>query len=129
MHEPTINTFLVVMGSIAAFIFSLILYVVYKGISEWNKNNKAPKISVNVFVKGKNSETHVSSSYNPTNDQSGYSYSPTTTVITRTVTFESKETKRRFVFDIEKMQFDLIFEGDSGVLTYQGTRFIGFKRD
>ena len=67
--------------------------------------------------------------YNAANEQGVYGYSPTSTTVTRTITFEDRDTKRRFVFGMERVQFDLIFEGDIGILTYQGTRFIEFKRD
>lgn len=126
MLSPTIITFFVIIGTFAAAIFFAILYFIYKSTTEWRSNNKAPKISLNVFVKAKNSESRVNSN-NAMNEQGGYS-SPTTTV-TRTITFEESDTKRRFVFYVERVQFDLIFEGDSGVLTYQGTRFLEFKRD
>ena len=64
MHDSTMTTFFLIIGTVGILVFGIIFYFVYKGVSEWNRNNKAPKISVKVFVKGKNSESHISSNYN-----------------------------------------------------------------
>ncbi len=44
------------------------------------------------------------------------------------VTFEV-ESGSRMEFQIDGSQYGLIAEGDSGKLTFQGSRYLGFERD
>ena len=43
------------------------------------------------------------------------------------ITFQTKSGER-IEFSVEDSEYGLLIEGDEGVLSYQGTRYLGFKR-
>ncbi|MEF2097481.1 DUF2500 domain-containing protein [Bacillus sp. CFBP9009] len=59
-----------------------------------------------------------------TNDQNVSSQSTSTTYFS-IFEFESGD---RFEFRLSGREFGILAEGDSGTLTFQGTRYIGFAR-
>lgn len=92
-----------------------------KGLGQWSKNNSQPVLAVPARIISK--RTDVSSHMHTSSDSFQHSH-----VTTRYyVTFEV-ETGSRMEFKIEGSQFGLLTEGDSGKLTFQGTRFLGFDR-
>jgi hypothetical protein len=106
------GTFCVVFFlAIAIFIF-----VFARLISEWAKNNKAPRLSVDAKIVDKRRATH----YNYSNGHHHHSHS-------YHVTFEV-QSGDRVELRVPWNEFGLLVVGDEGVLSFQGTRFLGFER-
>lgn len=106
--------FLVVMGM---FVFAAV-----KGIAEWNKNNNAPRLTVDATVVSK--RTNVSHSHH--HHGSGHMVH-TSASTTYYVTFQVPSSDR-MELRVAGHQFGLMVEGDRGRLTFQGTRFLDFER-
>jgi hypothetical protein len=112
---PTI----LVIGFIAFFI--LIIFSIIKGIGTWSHNNAQPRLTVlaKVVSKRENISTHMH------NDADNFSHSTTDT--TYFVTFEV-ESGDRMEFHVNGSEYGLLVEQDKGNLSFQGTRYLGFKR-
>jgi hypothetical protein len=104
----------------AGIIFSII-----KGIGEWNSNNHSPKLNVEATCVSK--RTNVTHHSEPVaNDFSGahgYTHSSDTAYY---AAFEV-ESGDRIEFRITGLQYGELKEGDTGVLSFQGTRYLSFE--
>lgn len=96
--------------------FGTILFTFIKGISQWNKNNHSPQLTVDATVVAK--RDHISRR----SRDHGSSHSTT-----YYVTFQV-ESGDRMELHVSGMEYGLLVEGDYGKLTFQGTRYIGFER-
>lgn len=109
-------------GSELIFIFSVLLvfamFVVtlVRGISQWNRNNHAPRLSVEATVTGKRTAVHHHHHQNYTNRSTSYY-----------VTFQV-ESGDRMELPMNGSDYGQLMEGDRGRLTFQGTRYVGFER-
>lgn len=110
----------VFIGLCFIFVFSMIIFTMIKGISQWRKNENSPRLSVPAVVKTKRSDVHGSTSMN--NDVASHS-----SYTTYYVTFEF-ESGDRLEFTVSGKEYGKLVEEDDGILTFQGTRFIGFER-
>ena len=109
-------------GDMEAMVFIIFMLVIgvfvvtaVKGIGEWNKNNNSPRLTVPAVVVTKRTNVH----------RSGGEHHHTST--TYYVTFEV-ESGDRMELRVDGDQYGLLVEGDSGLLTFQGTRFLEFER-
>ncbi len=92
-----------------------------KGISEWNKNNHSPRLTVPATIVAK--RTNVSRHRH--GGANGHHHHHTST--TYYVTFQV-ESGDRMEFHITGQEYGLLVEGDKGNLSFQGTRYLGFER-
>ena len=110
-------------GVIFFLIFGMVLCMFMatfiKGISQWNKNNHSPKLTVPVTVVAK--RTNVSRHHH------AGEHPHTSTSTSYYVTFQV-ESGDRMELKMSGSSYGLIVEGDKGMLTFQGTRFLEFKR-
>ena len=102
----------------------LVVFTIIRGLAEWNKNNQSPRLTVDAKV--------VSKRENTTHYQDNANYEVTHAVTMRTnttyyVTFEV-ESGDRMEMCVDGQQYGMLAEGDSGKLTFQGTRYLGFDR-
>lgn len=95
-------------------VISTFIFVIGKSISTWSKNNNSPKLTVPAHVVTKRTETSGGS-----NDSSAHTWYH--------VTFEV-QSGDRMELPLSGQEFGLIAEGDKGLLTFQGTRYISFER-
>ncbi len=95
--------------------------ILVKGISEWNKNNHSPRLTVpaTIIAKRTNVSRHRHGGAN------GHHHHHTST--TYYVTFQV-ESGDRMEFHISGQESGLLIEGDKGNLSFQGTRYLGFER-
>jgi hypothetical protein len=95
--------------------------ILVKGISEWNKNNHSPRLTVpaTIVAKRTNVSRHRHGGVN------GHHHHHTST--TYYVTFQV-ESGDRMEFHITGQEYGLLVEGDKGNLSFQGTRYLGFER-
>lgn len=102
-------------------IVGLFLVILFKGISQWNKNNHSPRLTVDATVVAK--RTHVSRHHHHDNDH----FDHTTTSTSYYVTFQV-ESGDRMELAVGSSEYGYLVEGDTGKLTFQGTRYLGFER-
>ena len=102
----------------------LVVFTIIRGLSQLNKNNQSQRLTVDAKV--------VSKRENTTHYQDNANYEVTHAVTMRTnttyyVTFEV-ESGDRMEMCVDGQQYGMLAEGDSGKLTFQGTRYLGFDR-
>ena len=102
-----------------AMFFVIFIGTLIKTLGEWNKNNHAPKLTVPVTVVAKRTNT--------SRHHHGGKHHHTSTSTTYYVTFQV-ESGDRMELHLSGSEFGLIVEGDKGLLTFQGTRFLKFER-
>ena len=95
--------------------------ILVKGISEWNKNNHSPRLTVPATIIAK----RTSVSRHRHGGANGHHHHHTST--TYYVTFQV-ESGDRMEFHISGQEYGLLIEGDKGNLSFQGTRYLGFER-
>ena len=105
---------------IPAIIFITILVTLIKGISQWNKNNQSPRLTVPATIIAK--RTNVSHHHHAGEHHHHH------TSTSYYVTFEV-ESGDRMEFHVAGHEYGLLMEGDQGKLSFQGTRYLGFERD
>ena len=99
----------------------LIIAIIIKSIMTWNKNNHSPKLTVRATVIAKRIDISHHNSINqemPNFNSSSTSYY---------VTFQV-ESGDRMEFYIKGSEYGMLVEGDIGDLSFQGTRYLSFKR-
>ena len=108
--------FFEIMFSLAfMLVFGLFIVVFVRGISQWNRNNRSPRLTVPVTVVARRINRSHHGSDHPHTSTSYY------------VTFQV-ESGDRMELRMNGSEYGLIVEGDRGLLTFQGTRFLEFKR-
>lgn len=112
-------------GIMFTIVFLLVtgtfVVVFVKIISEWNKNNHSPRLTVPARIVAK--RTNVSHHHN--SSANGHPHFHTSTSYYVTFQVESGD---RMEFHVTGQQFGLLLEGDQGNLSFQGTRYLGFER-
>ena len=101
-----------------ALVFGTVVFTMIRGITQWNKNNHSPRLTVDAKVVAKRAHD--------THRRSGTS-NIRRTITTYYVTFEV-ESGDRFELQLQGHEYGLLVEGDRGKLTFQGTRYLGFAR-
>ncbi len=110
------GAFGVLFGIAFLLIVSVFVAVFVKGISQWNKNNHSPRLSVPARVAAKRDEVHH-------RNHDGHHHTSSTYY----VTFEV-ESGDRMELQVAGQEFGMLVEEDAGMLTFQGTRYLGFER-
>ena len=111
----------VMFSLVFVIVIGMFIVIAVKGISQWNKNNHSPRLTVPATVVSK--RTNVSHHHN--HHGNGMHHSSTST--SYYVTFEV-ESGDRMDLHMTGQEFGLLVEGDRGNLTFQGTRYLGFER-
>ena len=106
------------------FVFALSLF---RMILEWSKNNNSSVESVDAVVSDKIGEIYQQQIPNAGDLTGSHGFTvhdiPNFKIKFRMTDYTEKE------FDVDKKSFKNIKKGDSGVLTYQGSRYLGFIKD
>ncbi|WP_438434535.1 DUF2500 domain-containing protein [Gorillibacterium sp. sgz500922] len=102
-------------------IIGTILFAVIRGVGEWSRNNSMPVRTEHARLVSK--RTNVSHSMDP--DGTGPMTSSTSTSYYVTYQIGSGE---RMEFAVRGNEYGMLAQGDEGELTYQGTRYHGFRR-
>lgn len=117
----TFSIMQVIMLLVFVLVLGSIIVTLIRGVGEWNKNNQSPKLTVPATVVAKRSDVHrypVSTGNVQTMHTSTYYYA----------TFQV-ESGDRMEFEISDMEYGMLAEGDRGMLTFQGTRYLNFRRE
>lgn len=104
-------------------VFVIFIVIAVKGISQWNKNNNSPRLTVPATVVAK--RTNVSHHHNHNHTGTGMHHTSTSTSYYVTFQVESGD---RMELHMAGREFGLLVEGDRGLLTFQGTRYLSFER-
>ena len=106
------------MQYFGALIFLMVIgffiFMIVRAVAQWSANNNSPVQTFNSVVVAK--RTDVSGGGNNTSASTSYF-----------VTFEL-ENGERLELPVKARDYGVLAEGDRGVLTRQGTRFLGFER-
>ncbi len=105
--------FEIMFFTVFAIVIGMFIFLFAKNIGEWHKNNNSPRLTVYARVVTKRSQR----SYNQHTHSTHY-YA--------TFEFESGD---RLELSVPRSEFGLIAEGDTGSLTFQGTRYLSFERN
>jgi hypothetical protein len=97
-----------------------ILFHIFQGVGEWNKNNHSPIATTTAKVVTKRSQRD---SHPHTTDTMTHHYTSTTYY----TTFQLPNGER-MEFRVSGKEFGMLAEGDEGILTYQGSRYKHFER-
>lgn len=113
-----------VMFSVVFFIAIGVFAVTFvKGIMQWNKNNHSPRLTVNAKVVAKRTNVSHHHHHHGAGAHAGHSSTSTTYY----VTFEV-ESGDRMELKMQGYDYGMLAEGDTGKLTFQGTRYLSFER-
>ena len=114
----TMTIFLVIFGVILAVIIGSRLYI-------WNKNNHSPLENGKAKVVTKRMKVSGMGGHRM---RTSVMMDTTSSTSTRYfVTFEL-ENGKRLEFSVNDGEYGMLAEGDTGELTWQGTRYLGFER-
>ena len=101
-------------------VVCMILFTLIKGIAQWNQNNHSPRLTVGAVVVAK--RTQVTHHHNHGN---GAMHTGHSTSYYATFQVESGD---RMELHVSGTEYGMLAEGDTGRLTFQGTRYLGFGR-
>jgi hypothetical protein len=113
------------IGIIFVIVIGGIFFSLIKGIGQWHKNEQSPKLSVPATVKSKRADVSRRSNIHHHQDNHHHHTSSTHTRYFVTFEFESGD---RSEFHVSGKEYGLLSEADTGMLTFQGTRYLGFDR-
>ena len=111
--------FSVIFILIFAAVITMFVVMAVKGLSQWNKNNQSPVLTVQAEVtsKRRHDSTHM--------QQMGDVSMPTADT-TYYVTFQVRSGDR-MEFHVNGREYGRLREGDRGELTFQGMRYLQFE--
>ena len=105
-----------------SLVIGMFILTVIRGISQWNKNNHSPRLTVEATVVAKREEV----THHQHNTGNHTMHLSTSTWYYVTFQVESGD---RMELSLPGREYGLLVEGDRGNLSFQGTRFLGFERD
>jgi hypothetical protein len=111
---------IVVIGFI--FVFGTIIVRAAQGARQWHRNNNSPILTVDAKVAAKRIDV---SSYTHHHGDMHMHHTSHSTTYYATFEFESCD---RLELVIPDAEYGYIVQGDTGKLTFQGTRYLGFQR-
>ena len=115
--------FSVLFSVVFLLVIGTFVVILVRGISQWNKNNHSPRLTVPATVVSK--RTNVSRHHH--HNHAGTGMHPSSTSTTYYVTFQV-ESGDRMEFHVSGQEYGLLVEGDHGSLSFQGTRYLDFER-
>lgn len=117
-HTPVMDLFSIMLTIVFVLMIGIIIYRLYKEITQSKKNHASPRLCVEATVVAKRQDVRI---YHVDNDMGNRA---------RTkyyVTFQV-ESGDRMEFAMKGTEYGLLVEGDKGKLSFQGTKYEGFER-
>ena len=121
--ETGFTIFQIMFTLVFVLVIGMFIVIAVKGISQWNKNNHSPRLTVPATIVAK--RTNVSHHHHHNHGGTGMHH--TTHSTTYYVTFQV-DSGDRMELHVAGHEFGMLIEGDRGMLTFQGTRYLGFER-
>ena len=103
-------------------VIGIFVITLLKGIGQWNKNNNSPRLIVPAVVVAKRGDV---SRHHHNTGVNNHHHTHTSTTYYATFQFESGD---RMELQMSGNEYGMLAEGDAGMLTFQGTRYLGFER-
>ncbi len=101
-------------------VAAVIVITIIRNLRQWHKNNQSPRLTVPATVVAKRTNvTHFQGGSNGAQHHASTSYYATFQV----------ESGDRMELPLPGREYGLLAEGDTGKLSFQGTRFLGFERN
>jgi hypothetical protein len=113
--------FMLSFGIVFVFVIAIFVIVIARGIGTWRKNNQSPRLTVEARVVSK--RINVSHHAHAHHDGAAGMHSSTQYFVTFQV-----ESGDRMEFSVSGMEYGMLAEGDTGKLSFQGTRYLSFER-
>lgn len=110
------DVFPVIFGLVFVAVIAMFFVTIGRSVSEWSRNNASPIMTTSAAVVAKRTQV------GRTGTDHAHSYT------NYYVTFELAGGER-MEFRVKGEQYGIMVEGDSGTLSYQGSRFLAFERD
>ena len=101
-------------------VFGFMIVTLVRGVGEWNKNNHSPKLTVPATVVSRRTAVF--------HHHHGNEMHHTHTSTSYYATFQV-ESGDRMELAVSGAEYGMLAEGDRGMLTFQGTRFLNFRRE
>lgn len=105
-------------------VISAFVVIFIKGIGQWNRNNHSPRLTVPATVITK--RTNVSHHHHHHAGEAGGMYHTSSTSYYATFQVDSGD---RMELSVSGTEYGMLAEGDRGMLSFQGTRYLSFDRD
>lgn len=125
--DPMFSFMFSILPIINIVIFAIVIIafivIAIKGIKTWSYNNSQPVLTVDAKIVAKRMD--VRSNMVNNNDTVRHIHHNYTMYF---ITFEV-ESGDRLEFRVDDREYGMLVEGDCGKLTFQGTRYLGFKKD
>ena len=99
-------------------VFGIIIFSIIQGISTWHKNNNSPRLTVPAVIVAKRTDV--------THHHNGDNMATHSTWYYATFQVESGD---RMEFSVTGIEYGMLAEGDTGKLSFQGTRYLSFERE
>ena len=115
-----LGAFRILFAVVFVGIVFVMLFNAGKSLSQWSKNNRSPRLTVNARVVAKRENVSVRHHH-------GNGTGHTTRSTTYYVTFQF-DGGDRSELRLSGPEYGRLAEGDQGLLTFQGTRYLGFER-
>lgn len=104
-----------------------ILFTLVGNLRTWNKNNHSPRLTVQAAVVTKRTQVSRHRNANAGDATGAHGYT-TSSITTYYVTFQV-ESGDRMELQVGGAEYGMLVEGDTGKLSFQGTRYLSFQRD
>ena len=115
------DQFGVMFTLVFVLVIGMFVVTAVRGISQWNKNNNSPRLTVSATIVAK--RTNVTHHHH--NGAGGHHHHHTST--TYYVTFQV-DSGDRMELQVDGTEYGILIEGDRGELSFQGTRYLSFER-
>lgn len=113
----------VLVGVVFVIVIGMFIVRTVQGIGQWNRNNASPVLTVDARLITKRADV----SHHQHHDD-GTNHMHHTSYTTYYATFEV-QSGDRLEFVVSGREYGQFAQQDTGKLTFQGTRYIGFERD
>lgn len=112
--------FEIMFGLVFFLVIGMFIVTAVRGIAEWTANNNSPRLTVPAAIVSKRAHTshhhHNHNGHHHTTHSTSYY-----------VTFQV-ESGDRMELKMTGREYGMLAEGDTGMLSFQGTRYLGFER-
>ena len=115
------DLFGVMFTLVFVLVIGMFVVTAVRGISQWNKNNNSPRLTVSATIVAK--RTNVTHHHH--NGAGGHHHHHTST--TYYVTFQV-DSGDRMELQVDGTEYGMLIEGVRGELSFQGTRYLSFER-
>ena len=115
------SVFPVLFTVMFVLVLGVIIVTLVRNVGQWHKNNNSPRLTVHATVVSKRQNTSV---HHHHNDNTAM-HTSTSTSYYAPFQFDSGD---RLELHVSGPDYGLLAEGDTGDLTFQGTRYLGFDR-